>query len=290
MYVRHVVRAGHRADAGAAGERRDAHVRPVGVPGLHARGRAEQGVRGAARPRHRRRRQHRAIAGGRHGHARRQRHDHHDHADTTAPGDHHAHDGAAATAARISSSHRRRPAYDAAQAALKAGDLGTYQAKLTEAYNLAAQAASIATGSPVTAGRRRRPLPTPRRAVDDRERPSWGRSLAALGGVAAEAVGQRRQLLLEGDLVAGDLVGDAGSGARAAPPTALVAMADSSSPLACSAMSASDARPEAASRSSWVPPQRQSRPAAERVEGPAPRRRSPMDSTPARPTARGAGW
>ena len=42
-------------------------------------------------------------------------------------------------------------AYDAAQAALKAGDLGTYQSKLTEAYNLAAQAASIATGSQVTA-------------------------------------------------------------------------------------------------------------------------------------------
>jgi uncharacterized membrane protein (UPF0182 family) len=42
-------------------------------------------------------------------------------------------------------------AYDAAQAALKAGDLGTYQAKLTEAYQLAAQAASIATGSSVTA-------------------------------------------------------------------------------------------------------------------------------------------
>ena len=57
-------------------------------------------------------------------------------------------------------------AYDAAQTALKAGDLGTYQSKLTEAYNLAAQAASIATGRPVTAaptttvptavGRRRR--------------------------------------------------------------------------------------------------------------------------------------
>jgi uncharacterized membrane protein (UPF0182 family) len=43
-------------------------------------------------------------------------------------------------------------AYDAAQAALRAGDLGTYQAKLTEAYNLAAQAASIATGTAVTAG------------------------------------------------------------------------------------------------------------------------------------------
>ena len=42
-------------------------------------------------------------------------------------------------------------AYDAAQAALKAGDLGTYQSKLTEAYNLAAQAASIATGATVTA-------------------------------------------------------------------------------------------------------------------------------------------
>jgi uncharacterized membrane protein (UPF0182 family) len=42
-------------------------------------------------------------------------------------------------------------AYDAAQAALKAGDLGTYQAKLTEAYKLAAQAASIATGTAVTA-------------------------------------------------------------------------------------------------------------------------------------------
>ena len=42
-------------------------------------------------------------------------------------------------------------AYDAAQAALRAGDLGTYQAKLTQAYQLAAQAASLATGSPVTA-------------------------------------------------------------------------------------------------------------------------------------------
>ena len=42
-------------------------------------------------------------------------------------------------------------AYDAAQAALKAGDLGTYQAKLTQAYQLAAQAASLATGTPVTA-------------------------------------------------------------------------------------------------------------------------------------------
>lgn len=42
-------------------------------------------------------------------------------------------------------------AYDAAQTALKAGDLGTYQTKLNEAYAKAAQAASIATGKTVTA-------------------------------------------------------------------------------------------------------------------------------------------
>ncbi len=40
--------------------------------------------------------------------------------------------------------------YADAQAALKAGDLGTYQQKLDAAYKLAAQAASLATGSRVT--------------------------------------------------------------------------------------------------------------------------------------------
>ena len=42
-------------------------------------------------------------------------------------------------------------AYNAAQVALKAGDLGTYQTKLNEAYTKAAQAASVATGTTVTA-------------------------------------------------------------------------------------------------------------------------------------------
>jgi uncharacterized membrane protein (UPF0182 family) len=42
-------------------------------------------------------------------------------------------------------------AYADAQTALKNGDLGTYQAKMNQAYQLAAQAASIATGSTVTA-------------------------------------------------------------------------------------------------------------------------------------------
>jgi hypothetical protein len=44
-------------------------------------------------------------------------------------------------------------AYDAAQAALKQNppDIGTYTSKLNDAYRLAAQAASIATGQPVTA-------------------------------------------------------------------------------------------------------------------------------------------
>jgi uncharacterized membrane protein (UPF0182 family) len=42
-------------------------------------------------------------------------------------------------------------AYADAQTALKNGDLGTYQTKINQAYQLAAQAASIATGSTVTA-------------------------------------------------------------------------------------------------------------------------------------------
>jgi uncharacterized protein len=42
-------------------------------------------------------------------------------------------------------------AYDAAQVALKAGDLGTYQKKLDEAYQKAAQAASLATNKTITA-------------------------------------------------------------------------------------------------------------------------------------------
>jgi uncharacterized membrane protein (UPF0182 family) len=44
-------------------------------------------------------------------------------------------------------------AYDAAQAALKQNppDIGTYTSKLNDAYRLASQAASIATGQPVTA-------------------------------------------------------------------------------------------------------------------------------------------
>ena len=42
-------------------------------------------------------------------------------------------------------------AYDAAQAALKAGDLGLYQQKMNEAYRLASQAASQATGTTVVA-------------------------------------------------------------------------------------------------------------------------------------------
>jgi uncharacterized membrane protein (UPF0182 family) len=42
-------------------------------------------------------------------------------------------------------------AYDDAQTALKNGDLGTYQTKINQAYNLAAQAATIATGSTTTA-------------------------------------------------------------------------------------------------------------------------------------------
>ena len=46
-----VVRPGDGSDAGAAGELGDDHLRPVGVPRLHAGGRAEQGVRRAARSR-----------------------------------------------------------------------------------------------------------------------------------------------------------------------------------------------------------------------------------------------
>ena len=42
-------------------------------------------------------------------------------------------------------------AYADAQTALKNGDLGTYQAKINQAYQLAAQAASLATGTTVTA-------------------------------------------------------------------------------------------------------------------------------------------
>jgi uncharacterized membrane protein (UPF0182 family) len=42
-------------------------------------------------------------------------------------------------------------AYDDAQTALKNGDLGTYQTKINQAYSLAAQAATIATGSTTTA-------------------------------------------------------------------------------------------------------------------------------------------
>ena len=73
-------------------------------------------------------------------------------------------------------------AYDAAQAALKAGDLGLYQQKIDEAYRLASQAASQATGTTVVAVpstttprecRRRRAArrrAAPARHHDDRQR------------------------------------------------------------------------------------------------------------------------
>jgi hypothetical protein len=56
--------------------------------------------------------------------------------------------------------------YREAQAALKDGDLGTYQSKLEEAYQKAAAAASKATGTTVT------PAPTTTLPPDQAASPS----------------------------------------------------------------------------------------------------------------------